>query len=293
MTTGSSLWQAIFVSFALLLIAFEVIRGWRLGLVRQLTRLLALAAAYAAGLFGGRLLLPLLRPFLHVPDLFISVAAGALLGLVVFVAINTLGAILFKRTAQQGAGMVRLIYGISGALLGIFFGFFSVWLIVVAIRAVGAIASAELHHPPSFATRSSLPGISSSQPRPNEPPAMMESLAKLKNSLELGPLGETVKAVDVVPAQTYQTLGKVGTVVSDPQSAARFLSFPGAQALSENPKLVALRHDPEVIDLIEQQRYLELLQNPKLIEVLNDPGLAAQVKKFDFQKALDYALQKH
>jgi hypothetical protein len=291
MTTGSSLWQTIFVSFALILIVFEIVRGWRLGLVRQMVRLLALGSAYAATLFGGRLFLPFLRPFLQVPDLFISLGAGAILALLVFVAINLLGAILFKRTGQQTAGLVRLLYGICGALLGIFFGLFSVWLIVIAIRSVGAIANAELHSPqaafPPSARLRAQP-----RPTPDGAPPMMRSLAKLKNSIELGRLGETVKAVDIVPAQTYQTLGKLGTVASNPRSAERFLTYPGAKELTENPKIVALREDPEIIELVQQQRYLQLLQNPKLVEAMNDPRLAAQLRSFDFQKALDYALQR-
>ncbi|MDQ3198300.1 MAG: CvpA family protein [Verrucomicrobiota bacterium] len=286
MTAGSPLWQIIFLSFALLLIAFEIVRGWRLGIVRQAVRLIALAAAYAVGLFGGRLLLPILRPFLHVPDLFISIMAGALLALIVFVAINSAGAVLFNRTGQQNAGLVRLVYGISGALLGIFFGLFSVWLVVVGIRSVGAVANAELHAPPG-------PGQPTLQarPRPHDASAI-QSLAKLKNSIELGSLGEAVKAADVVPDQTYQTLGKLGAVASNPQSAQRFLTFPGAAELTKNPKILALRNDPEIIDLIEQQRYVELLHHPKLIEAMNDPTLAAQVKSFEFQKALDYATKK-
>jgi hypothetical protein len=54
---------------------------------------------------------------------------------------------------------------------------------------------------------------------------------------------------------------------------------------------VALRNDPEITALIEQGRLLDLLQNPKLIEALNDPALAAQVRSFEFQKALEYALK--
>ncbi|CAN5391453.1 hypothetical protein BH20VER3_BH20VER3_20690 [soil metagenome] len=293
MTAGSPLWQIIFVSCALLLIAFEIVRGWRLGLVRQLVRLLALGAAYAVAFFGGRWLLPILRPFLRMPDLFITILAGAILALIVFALINTLGAILFKRTGQQTAGLIRLLYGISGGLLGIFFGLFSVWLVVVAIRSVGALASAEMRAPPAAAEPvAPSPQAVPERSLPNEAPAMLPALAKLKNSIELGPLGATVKAVDVVPAQTYQTLGKVGTVVSNPESAVRFLSYPGARELTENPKIIALRDDAEIIALIEQQRYLELLQNPKLIEAMNDPALATQVRSFEFQKALDYALQK-
>ncbi|MEO8044134.1 MAG: CvpA family protein [Spartobacteria bacterium] len=289
---GSPLWQTIFISFALILVAFEIVRGWRLGLVRQLVRLLALAAAYGAGLFGGRLFLPVLRPFLRMPDLLISIVAGAILAFLVYAVISTIGAILFKRTGQQNAGLVRLVYGICGAVLGIFFGLFSVWLVVVAIRSTGAIASAEMRTPEPVAARSPGPLAARPRPSPNEPAAMIQSLAKLKNSIELGSLGSTVKAVDVIPAQTYQTLGKVGTVASNPRSAERFLTFPGAKDLTENPKIVALRDDPEIIDLIQRQRFLELLQNPKLIEAMNDPTLARQVKGFKFQEALDYALKK-
>ena len=284
MAAGSALWQTIFISFALVLIAFEVVRGWRLGVVRQLVRLLAIVSAYAAALLGGRMLLPLLRPFLQLPDLFISIAAGAILALIVYWAINMIGAILFKRTAQQRAGVIRVLYGLCGATLGVLFGLFSVWLIVVAARCVGAIANAQLHAHAAPARRTASSSAA-------ESPFLLTSLAKVQNSIELGSLGEVVKGVDVVPTKTYQTLGKLGTVVSNPQSAARFLSSPGAKQLTENPKIIALRDDPEIIKLIEQQRFMELLHHPRLIEAMNDPALAAEVRSFDFQRALDYAMQ--
>jgi uncharacterized membrane protein required for colicin V production len=63
-TSGSPVWQAVFISFGLVLILFEIVRGWRLGLLRQLMRLVALVVAYAAAFFGGRLLVPITRPFL-------------------------------------------------------------------------------------------------------------------------------------------------------------------------------------------------------------------------------------
>lgn len=291
MATGSPLWQTIFVSFALILIAFEIVRGWRLGLVRQLVRVGAVLAAYAAGLFGGRLLLPVLRHFIQAPDLILSVVSGAVLALIVYALITGVGAILFKRTGQQSVGMVRFLYGLSGAALGVLFGFFSVWLIVVGVRSLGAIANAEGRKgrpPPKqpTLTRSAIPV------QPAAPPSLVASLAKLKNSIELGSLGKVVKSADVIPAETYQALGKLGAVVSDPQSAERFLSYPGAQRFTQNARIIALRDDPEIIALVQQQRFLDLLQNPKLIEAMNDPALAAGVRSFDFQKALDYALRR-
>lgn len=286
MATGSPLWQTVFVSFALLLIAFELIRGWRLGLVRQLVRLLAIVAAYVAAIFGGRMLLPALRPVFRLPDLFVSIAAGAVLALLVYSAMNLVGAVLFKRTAQQSTGVIRVLYGFCGAFLGIFFGLFSVWLIVVGLRSVGAIANAELH------AQAAQPAASARRKpaSPAEARPLITSLAKLQNSIELGSLGELVKSADPVPTNTYQTLAKLGTVVSNPQSALRFLSSPGAKELSENPRIIALRDDPEIIDLIQQQRFMDLLHHPKLIKAMNDPALAAQVRSFNFQRALDYAL---
>ena len=50
--------------------------------------------------------------------------------------------------------------------------------------------------------------------------------------------------------------------------------------------------DPEIIEMIEEQRFLDLLQDKRLIDAVNDPALAAQVRSFDFQKALDYAMKR-
>src|SRR4051812_33935059 len=121
-TGGSTLWQTIFVSFAAIVLLLEIIRGWRLGLPRQLMRGAAVIAAYAAGYFGGNLMLPLLRPILNWPDFVLSMIGGAVLALVVYGVIATLRSILFKRTAQHPSGSAPLLYRFSGALTGLGFG---------------------------------------------------------------------------------------------------------------------------------------------------------------------------
>ena len=98
--------------------------------------------------------------------------------------------------------------------------------------------------------------------------------------------------MDLVPANTYETLGKVGSVFSSPESMQKFLTFPGARELSEHPKIVALRDDPEISEMIAQGRYLDLLQNQRVIDAANDPVLADRFKKFDLQRALDYAVEQ-
>jgi len=141
---GSSLWQLVFISFAVVLVLFEVLRGWRRGLARQVARLGALVAAYFAAYFGGHLLVPLLRPFLKLPDVVMSILAGAVLALIIYAVINSLGTILFRRTSQHQSAFVRLLYGIGGAVFGLFFGGFLVWLIVVGIRSLGSVADVQV-----------------------------------------------------------------------------------------------------------------------------------------------------
>ena len=300
-TTGSPLWQLVFISFAAVLVLFQVVRGWRLGLLRQLMRVAALMAAYSAAIFGGKLILPVVRPFVKMPDIAISMLGGALLGLIIYFIITVIGAIVFKRTNQQSSRIVRWFYGSTGALLGLFFGAFFVWLIVVGVRSLGAIADAKVRTDAAIAPDQSESSTTSRRIHMRladvdlanaESGPLLELLARLKNSIELGTVGDVVKTTDVVPESTYQTLGKIGLIFSNPESAARFLSYPGARELSDHPKIVALRSDPEIIEMISQGRYFDLLHDPRVIDAANDPTLAERVTKFDLQRALDYAAAK-
>jgi hypothetical protein len=299
MTTGSPVWQTVFLSFAVVLLLLEMIRGWRLGILRQLMRGAGIIAAYAAAWFGGGLLVPLLRPILNWPDFVISMLGGALLAMIVYGVISSLGSILFKRTAQQSSGTVRLAFGLSGALVGLCFGAFFLWLILVGIRSVGSIAEAQVQARPQIDVARG-PSARTVDPR-LEDPAPLRNLdadsvaafvARLKASVELGTLGNVIKKTDVTPDSVYQTLNDVGTVVANPKSAQRFLSFPGAVELAQHPKIVALRNDPEIAEIIAQGRILELLNHPRLREAANDPTLVEQVKKFDLKKALEYAAEE-
>jgi hypothetical protein len=296
---GSPLWQAVFISFAVVLILFEVVRGWRLGLLRQLVRIAALAAAYAAAVFGGRLLVPIARPFLKMPDLVLSILAGAVLALVIYAFVTSMGMVLFKRTGQQNSKLVQLIYGFAGAIVGLFFGAFILWTIVASVRAVGSVADAQVRSQSSSPEAGQSATLRAQAVRRrflSEPntgsTALATSLARLKNSLELGPLGTAVKQTDPVPLKTYEMLGKVGRVFSNPERAQKFLTFPGARELSEHPKIIALRDDPEISEMIAQGRFLDLIQDQRLIDAANDPALANRIKKFDLQRALDYAVEQ-
>lgn len=299
--TGSPVWQIVFVSFAVALVLFEMLRGWNRGIARQLARLAALIAAYFAAFFGGAPLVPILRPYINMPDRVVSIIAGALLALIIYALINALGAVFFKKTKQYDSAMARVFCGLGGAVVGVFFGSLLVWVLVVGVRSLGSIADARMQEQsPAPLAGSSARTLHAVDVRrrlageaTEESSTLMASLARLKSSLELGSVGDIVKRTDVFPSETYETLSKIARVAADPESMQRFLSFPGAQQLANHPRIVALRGDPEVAQLFKQGRFLELLQNQRVIDALNDATLIDEMRKVNLQRALDYSLPPH
>src|SRR5512133_2370446 len=89
---GASNWQLVFVSLAVVILLLEIIHGWRLGLIRQLVRVIAIIVAYSCGFFAARATIPLMRSFFKLPDPILAVLGGAILGFVLFAAINLIGA---------------------------------------------------------------------------------------------------------------------------------------------------------------------------------------------------------
>ena len=242
--------------------------------MRQLARVAAVVAGYAAAYFGGDMLVPLLRSSVKMPDIVISALGGAILAVTV--------------------------YGII-ASLGICFGAFFIWLVLIGIRSVGSIADAQVQarSKPEIRRNPSRLSVQSSLPERTPPVANFDIdsvttlLVRLKNSVEMGTVGDVVKKTDAMPAGVYQTLSEAGTVFSNPETARRFLSFPGARELSEHPKIVALRNDSDIAEMIAQDRFFELLRDPRIVDAVNDPTLAEHVKRFDLKKALEYAAKKN
>src|SRR5437764_6627309 len=207
---GSPLWQIVFISFALILILFEILRGWRRGLPRQVARLGARVSASFAAYFGGKFLGPLLGMFFTMPDALLSIFAGAIFAVVIYAVISGIGSALFRRTSQHNSLIVRVLYGSTGAFLGAFFGLFLVWMIVVAVRAVGSVADAQVRAQASDSSvlhavdvRRRFLGEANEDQAP-----LTTSLARLKNSLEMGVIGNAVKKVDVIPQTTYDIIEK-------------------------------------------------------------------------------------
>lgn len=262
--------QIVFLSFAGVIILYQVIKGWRLGLVRQIVRFGALAAAYIAAFWGCGTAALFLKP-LGYPDFILQCLGGLVLGTAVYLFLGLVGGILFKRTEHQDLGLVWFLYGSSGALLGAIFGVVLTFFVADAVRLLGNLAQAD--------------------PAKTAHP-VNAGLAELKQSLESGIPGEVIKTLDPVPKKVYGIAGKLGRTVTNPEAVERFLNYPGARELAARPDIQALAQDPDILRALRERQYLALLKNEKIVQVANDPKTAALIKKFDVEKALDYAVGK-
>ncbi len=270
---------------AALLVTYLTWNGWRQGVVRQAMTIFAIASAYTVAWFGSKPLAPMFR-FLRYPEPLTIVIAGVAGAMVTLVVINTVSRAYFKRTKEKTEGKVRLSYGIFGAVLGLFFGLVLFVFASEAVRLLGGIAK-------SLVRDKAHPNIEASdKPAQGEPViAMAQGLAKLGGALDEGGSGAFFRKVDPVPPNLFATLTKLGLMASHQEAVDRFLAYPGIAQVANHPKLLELRADPEVSKLLANGSYFRLLRHEKIVALASDPEFAAQIKKTDFDKALDYALQ--
>lgn len=280
MSAGSPLWQGALLISAILFLAWETWRGWRAGVIRSGVSLAAIVLSALIGFGAAKLAAMPFGGF----DQFAGAVAGLLVGgglaICVFLGVWIAGALLFKRTEHQSSGMVRMLWGSGGAVLGFLVGLVIVWSSISVIRAVGALAQARVEKP----------GVDL-QGKPAEPPKVASGLVTLKESLELGPTGKIVQAVDPFSPDFYELIVQVGKLSGDQDTMMRFLQYPGIQELTQHPRIVALTNDPAVVRAAEKREILTLMSNKALLAAMEDKEFVEEIKKIDLRAALKFALE--
>ena len=170
-----------------------------------------------------------------------------------------------------------MFYGAGGALFGLIFGLLVLWGGITIFRTLGAVALGK----EELAARSGAAAASAD-----------DGFAAVKESLEKGAAGGLVEKVDILPTSFYGTLTKLVQVTGSPEAAARLFTYPPLQELLAQPKIAAIFTDPAVSKAAADGNYFALLSSSQLTAAASDPEVQKSFADFDWQKALDYALQE-
>jgi hypothetical protein len=269
---SSWLWLA-----AGLYLLFEAWRGWRRGVVRHGVSVFALLTAGGIGWIFAWMTGAISDRVIPLPPPAGRAIFGLAAGLAFYVAAVVLSSLLFKKTSQQNAGLVRLFYGLGGAFFGLIFGLLVLWGGVTLFRTLGAVAEG----------RQEL----AAEGGPVAP-STAGGLVAVKESLERGEAGGLVEKVDILPTSFYGALTKLVQVTGSPEAAARLFAYPPLQELLSQPKVAAIFTDPTVARAAAEGNYFALLSSSRLAAAASDPEVQKSFTGFDWQKALDYALQE-
>ena len=260
-----------------LYLLFEIWRGWRRGVVRHGVSVFALLAAGGIGWIFAWMTGAISDRLIPLPPPAGRLIFGLAAGLAFYLAAVVLSSLLFKKTSQQSAGIVRLFYGAGGAIFGLIFGLVVLWGGVTIFRTLGAVAQGK----EELAARDGATAAPADG-----------GLVAVKESLEQGAAGGFVERVDILPTSFYGTLTKLVQVTGSPEAAARLFTYPPLQELLAQPKIAAIFTDPAISKAIADGNYFALLSSPQLGAAASDPGVQKSLTEFDWQKALDYALQE-
>jgi hypothetical protein len=274
-TDGSEYWRNVFFALAGGWVLLSFLRGWTQGILRQLLVPLAVFGALIAVI----LVTPTASGYLYQNTRL--PASALLLGFAIWLfAYNLLvfvGGIIFKRTREQDFAIVRLVFGVGGAIIAVVYAFLQIWVIVVGIRILGHVAEDQI------AVQSSRNAVSS---------GLVVGLARLKNSLELGSGKVVLDQLDPVPPEAYRRLDQFSQLLANPRAIGRLLESPALRGIWENPRIRALQADPEILEAIRRGDFLSILSNPKVFALWTDPSIRALLSGDQIQAACDYAKEE-
>jgi len=263
----------IFAIAAGVFLLLQMWRGWRLGIIRALTSLLALALAALAGWLTSQLVMGILGPLLPVAPWVGGLISGALVGGSVYLAATILFAVLFKRTEHQPGGIIRLAFGLGGALVGLATGALLIFAAILVVRGLGTVAE--------FQT--------TGENQTAEP--LARHMADLKRNLEQGSGGDALRRSDPIPSEIYDLLAKFARVAGDEQAINRLAEHPQVQELMLHPAIVELSLEPGVNTAIEKGNPLLLMTNPAVMKALANKELVESISQLRLEEALDFALE--
>jgi hypothetical protein len=271
-------WQHWIFVAACSWLLFEMWRGWRLGMIRGIVKIILLVFAWMGASAAAAATSAALAVFFSAPSIGIPTVIAAFIGFIIYFLGSFFAGFLLKRR-EPPHGLIQTIFGLGGACCGLLFGLFFLWGGISLVRSLGLFGEMRL-------LEAERKGIS----KKNETIAC--NLVRLEKSLEMGPVGEFLIATDPLSPIFYTNTRKSMQVMQDPETFQRFLHSPNVEHLLLNKRLSRLLNNHQLQEEIQIGNFPALFHDPDVQALFNDPQLMKELKEFNLSEALDYALQK-
>jgi len=278
----------------LLIIAMLAYSGYRRGILRMASSLVALAlAGLLAQPFSG---LGSLALGSSVPRVFLPLGGALVAGIALFVLLDLVLSIPLNRQAkkreEEGLPKVLPWEAYTGLGLGALWGLLLLTLIGVGVSAIGRTQRAIRRSDAEVAYRVKHPGpwvaLAPTQLTMAEASGA-ESMASAVEESVFSPLIDRFNPID---EKVEKTLGDLSIVCNDPALYVLFQRHPKIQTMMGNPVLVGLSQDPEIASAIQEGNYKKLMDNSKICEVAQDKEMIRQLKDLQIDQILQEIRQQ-
>lgn len=280
------LWANLFYVFCGILILVSAIRGWRDGLSRQMTGLLSLVAGILGGIIGSAVLTPPLADLFGLPQLVFRWILGFVIALLLIALLSLIVPRFFRRTREQTTSGRTLLWGLGGAAIGLTGAAILIAIIVIGSSLLGTMGR-------TFLALHPYGSIDEADER-NRTLALKTMIitTRLDNSLSEIPARDQLLKINPVPDKTYRIMDKALMTAANEEAMQRWLNQPGTRHLMAHPRILAIQEDEEAMALVEERDLARLLRNPHFKAALDDPEFQEIFFQYEFEAALDAALEE-
>ena len=273
---------------ALLLILFFLWRGWRRGLVRELSSVISIGGSILLAKPLGNLLLKI--PGIALPEFLTSIVGPAIGGIAAYILLRFSCFVIAKSTGllkkrEEGEEVTtkQSLLKAGGGLIGALFGLLMVLVLGWYTLSFGQLSALLLGNPALSAPSIAENGSAGASPQDKVGLLLLPAriTAAHRENFSLSFTGQMAAGTNPVPENILQSAEMVVGITQHPEQLQKLAEFAPVQALAEEPSVKALTTNAEVKALAEAGDIAGLLNHPDVQALLNDPKIQEILKGMD------------
>lgn len=272
---ASYLLAGVFALAFLAILFANTWRGYWRGPIRSVAPLVAFVlAGTCSWLFGADLGFAFLGDF-GIPWMLRGLLGILLTGILIWLPVFSLLWMWGRKDVSEKTGEPES--PVLGACVGCWTGFFWIAVCVLMLSSVGALGESFLS-----GSRRNAQGVWAS---------ICRGAVCVRASVGLVPGFGFVPDWNPLPGNTVRKIDKLVAVLSDRNSARKFIYTPEVQSVLSLPSVYPVVNAPRIQKMIAERDVNGLLSDPEINKILDDEDFLNALAEIDFERLLDQILE--